>query len=410
MNRFRRSVRAIRFLVTSSAIVSASVVSGFATSGCKDDKDATRNAPPPPPPPPPSSAPPAASAGPSGACASGGATVPDATTGAFFPRTVAAYCVDPATETVVYGPKEKHSMDEVCTTAFDGECEVYKSFGLARVVLVHYVDGAGSTGTMDVYLSQFADVAGAYGLFTKRVVADRDPADPSAPRTLEAGGAAALGTGRGYVWKGPFLAELQYGNENETPEQLAKTSEKLLTTLATELGKKIVGTTDKPASAALLPVPDRVPGGLYYHPKGFLGLSKLGDAAVGYYKKGTKRYRLVAMSRASAEAAKADAALLRTLKGSTPVADVGEEASAATLVDKSDPRSKSDYVFTRKGSFVVGVGDEDQAAGDVLGMRLSADEKKTLLKEWLTTSAFAGGAGLKPAPSATGSAKPASSK
>ena len=26
-------------------------------------------------------------------------------------------------------------MDEVCTTAFDGECEVYKRFGLDRVVV-----------------------------------------------------------------------------------------------------------------------------------------------------------------------------------------------------------------------------------------------------------------------------------
>ena len=33
-------------------------------------------------------------------------------------------------------------MDDVCTSAFDGECEVYKRFGLDRVVVLRYVDGA----------------------------------------------------------------------------------------------------------------------------------------------------------------------------------------------------------------------------------------------------------------------------
>ena len=98
-------------------------------------------------------------------------------------------------------------MDEVCTTAFDGECEVYKRFVFKRVVSLRYVDGSGKGGTVEVNLSQFAEVAGAYGMFTLRVVAG-DPTEPSTPKPLAVGGrGGAIGTGRAYVWRGPYLAE-----------------------------------------------------------------------------------------------------------------------------------------------------------------------------------------------------------
>src|SRR5258706_5668266 len=130
-------------------------------------------------------------------------------------------------------------MDEVCTTAVDGECEVYKRFGLKRFVAFRYVDGEGKGGTVEVYLSQFGDANGGYGMFTKRVIADGDPADPSAPKPLAAGGAAAMGTRRGYVWKGAYLVELQYINENESPDEIAKSSQPGLASLAKEIGAEL---------------------------------------------------------------------------------------------------------------------------------------------------------------------------
>src|SRR5258706_15333084 len=117
-------------------------------------------------------------------------------------------------------------MDEVCTTAVDGECEVYKRFGLKRFVAFRYVDGEGKGGTVEVYLSQFGDANGGYGMFTKRVIADGDPPHPTAPKPLAgAGGAAAMGAGGGDVWEGADLVELQYINEKEAPDQIAKSSE-----------------------------------------------------------------------------------------------------------------------------------------------------------------------------------------
>src|ERR1700674_3742332 len=101
------------------------------------------------------------------------------------------YCIDSQSEPKTYGDKGKLTMDEVCTTAFDGECEVYKRFGLDRVVVLRYVDGSGAPNSVEVNVSRFTTVDGAYAMFSKRVVADGDPSRASV-HPLDAGGAGAM--------------------------------------------------------------------------------------------------------------------------------------------------------------------------------------------------------------------------
>src|SRR5262245_59814819 len=139
----------------------AAVACLLLTLSCDKDKDKKQDTPPPPPPPI------ASLAAKPGACASGGGTVTDTISAQWFPRTAGGYCLDPQGETKTYGEKAKLTLEDVCTMAFDGECEVYKRFGLKRVVSLRYVDGAGKGGTVEINLSQFGDVAGAYGMFTK---------------------------------------------------------------------------------------------------------------------------------------------------------------------------------------------------------------------------------------------------
>jgi hypothetical protein len=181
---------------------------------CTKNKPEDRGAPPPPP---------SAVAKP-GACAGGGGEVGDPTSATIFPRVEGGYCTDPQGETRTFGDQGKLDLRAVCETAVDGECEVYLSFGLKRFVALRYVDGAGGAGSVEVYLSRFEGKPGAYGMFTKRVIADADPAGTSAPRPLDAGAAGAMGTGRAYVWKDAYVAELQYNNEEESPEALTASS------------------------------------------------------------------------------------------------------------------------------------------------------------------------------------------
>ena len=352
-------------------------------NGCKDDSNKGGTPPPPPPP--------SASATKAGACANGGGTVNDPVQAAVFPRTIGGYCIDPQGDTKTYGDRGKLSMDEVCTTAFDGECEVYKSFGLKRVVALRYVDGAGGGGSVEVNLSTFNDTDGGYAMFTKRVIADADPAGPTAPRPHDAGGAAAIGSGRGYVWKGPLLAELTYINEQEPPDQMIKSSEPVLTAVAKAIGANMPGPADKPAAAKALPEAMRVPNGIDFHPNDLLGFKGTGAGAIGFYKEGTKRYRMLAIVRDEPDQAKDTWKIFRAKPGALPVSGLADDA--ALIVAQATPDAqKTEWVIARKGALVAGVGDEELVlqAGEPLDkqadVRLTKDEKIAHLRAWLATA------------------------
>lgn len=216
-----------------------------------------------------------------GACAGGGGKVNDKESAAFFPRTVADYCLDPNGETRSYGDKGSEPLDKICTELFDGKCEVYKSYGLKRVVTLRYIDGKGSSGSITVNLSRFGSREGAYGFYTKRVIADSDPAENAPPR-LDAGGAAALGTGIAYVWRGEYVAEISYTNESEAPDEIKKGSDRLLPAFATAIGAKLPGDTALPPAAAALPGADQVIQGIVYDAKDVLGVAGTGPGAEGF--------------------------------------------------------------------------------------------------------------------------------
>jgi hypothetical protein len=367
-----------------------------ACSGCsKDDKRTGGDQPPPPPPP-------SASGAKAGACTAGGGALTDPISASFLPKTVASYCVDPQGEVKTYGEKGKLSMDEVCTTAFDGECEVYKRFGLKRVVSLHYVDGSGQGGTVEVNLSQFADVAGAYGMYTMRVVAG-DPAEPSTPKPFGAGAAASIGTGRAYVWRGQHLVELQYVNEQESPDQLAKSSDAILRAVGREIGSKLPGATTLPAAAHALPETNRLPNGIVFHPKDVLGWNGVGPGALGFYREGDRRWRALAIFKDDAEQAKDAFKTIKSKPGTLPIAAIGDEA-AHVVVAPPGGGPKTELFVARKGNAIWGIEDEEYAlrGADKEKARLTKEEAIAKLKVLLASAE----AGAPPAPSGASSGAP----
>ncbi len=341
-------------------------------AGCKPDAG---DAPPPPPPPVKSASAKA------DLCASGGGQVKDAVSAPFFARKIEGYCIDAASPEKTYGEGGKFSMDDVCTTAFDGECEVYKRFGLKRLVELRYVDGGGAA-SVDIKLSTFADAMGALGMYTKRVVADGDPAKATV-KPLAAGGYGAMGTSNAYVWKGTYLIELTFNMEdpNTTAAMMAKASEKIVPVIAKEIGAKLSGETTLP-STSVLPPAGMLPLGVQFLPKDALGVTNLGPTAIGYYQEGDKRYRFVAISGDKPEVAKGAAQKLHARQGTAAVKDVGEEAFA--LVVDGTNKTKADYIFARKGNLLLGIGDEEFAAENA---KLSKDDKLAKLKAALTAAA-----------------------
>jgi hypothetical protein len=364
--------------------------------GCKDDKIASDKG---------TAPPPTVSVAKAGACAQGGGSVGDPVSQDFFPKTVTGsagiYCIDPQGDTKTYGEKGKLTMDEVCTTAFDGECEIYKQFGLRRVVSLRYVDGSGAGGSVEVNLSQFEIAGGAYAMYTKRVIAGSDPADPKAPKVVPGvQGAAAIGNGRGYAWRGQYLAELTYINEEQAQAQLSKSSEAILPSIAKDIAAKLPGSADKPASARALPEQNLVPTGIEYFIANPVGLKTPAAGAIGYYKDGETRYRVLAIARDDADQAKDTMKVIKGRAGALPVPQLADEATHVMLQENPES-ARNEYVIARKGSMILGVGDEDRAPKGA--PKVSKDEKLAKLRAFLaaapaTTSASSGSSGAASSP------------
>jgi hypothetical protein len=349
-------------------------VSPLASLGCdkKNDLASEHGAAPPP----------VASSKP-GVCASGGGTPGDPPSAALFPRTSGDYCIDPNGETRAYG-EGGSALDKACTELFDGECEVYKSYGLKRVVTLRYVDGKGSPAAVNVNLSRFDTKDGAYGFFTKRVIADADPAE-AAPAKLEAGGAGAIGSGIAYVWRGVQVAELSYTNELESPEQLKASSQHVLPIIAEQLGEKLPGDKLPPSAVLALPEAQRINMGVAYDAKDVLGISGAGAGATGYYKDGDKRWRMFVVVRPDEDSAKDVTKTLKKLDGAKSLKNAPLDALAFS-VRKDDASPKVFWLVTRKVDRVFGIGDEESVLGsdkspeEIKKVSLTQEQKLEFLK------------------------------
>ena len=411
------------------ARLSALLLLSLAAAGCDKGND-DHGAPPPPAP----SAPPStgmSSGGPSGdgganACAGGGGTDSDAVSAPFFPRTLgdsrepapgatrapgsapaSAFCLDTADSVRTFGDHGKLTLEDVCTTGFDGECEVYKSFGLKRAVTLRYIGAAGAGGaTVEVVLSTFDSVTGAYAMFTKRVIADSDPTDPTATKPIAgltsaaADARGALGTGKAYVWRNDSLLELTYNDENASPEQLAKDSAPVLVALGTQVAGRLPAGT-LPACAAALPAAHLVPNGIQFYKKDLMGIPGAGAGAVGYYVDGSKRWRALSMVDADQDKIKASFRALHAKPGALPVTGVtGADEAFHVVYQLAKELPKTEWVIARKtaagGAQVEGIGDEEFAltkaaadsAPDALAKaRVSRDDALSLLNAWPATPA-----------------------
>ena len=328
------------------------------------------------------SAPPPVASSKPGACTSGGGSVSDATSAAYFPRVAGGYCIDPNGDARTYGEAAKGTLETVCTELLDGECEVYKNYGLKRVVTLRYVDGAGSPGTVNVITSRFASAEGAYAFFTKRVIADGDPADGT-PQELAAGAKGALGTGIAYVWRGELVAELSYSNELETPDQIKATSAKVLPELARQIGEHLPGDANQLPAVRLLPSDALLPMGISYAHRDALGVAGLGAGAVGYYRAGSARYRVVALARADEDSAKDVIGSLKKLPGAKGQKDLGFDAVAFSTREAEGAPS-AEWLAGRSGSNVIIVGDEQLVLKPgAEGAHFPADKRLALLKATL---------------------------
>lgn len=367
-----------RTLVSSIAICArrllpASLLAFTLAAGCKDEEP--RRAPPPPAP----SAKPAA-------CAGGGGTLADAVSAPFFPRVSGSFCLDPNGGDKAMGEGAPLPLEHICEL-FDGECEIYKGYNVRRVLEARYIDGSGSPATIDIHFSKFGTTESAYAMFTKRIVGDGDPADEATPRPVEGGGAAAMGVGNAYLWRGLYLVELTYNDASAAEAAVRAAGERILPPLVKDIGGRLPGETALPPAASALPTPALLPLGVRYITKDLLGVDGVGGGAFGYYREGTKRYRMAAIVRADVDQAKDVMATLARQPGATKEKGIGDGLVRFMHKEKEGGGHAVEWLFARSGKAVLGIGDEmhvlrsGMTADEVAKVSLTKDEKAERLKK-----------------------------
>ncbi|PIE05704.1 MAG: hypothetical protein CSA75_03380 [Sorangium cellulosum] len=289
----------------------------------------------------------------------------------------------------MYGANAKKKIDAICTEAFNGDCENYKSFGLQRVVTLRYVDGNGSPGAVDVVLSKYSSAEGAFGMFTKRVISDGDPAREHAPQKMKVAGMGALGTGTAYLWRAQIVVELTYSNDQQTPKQLEASSAQLLAALGKAVANKLPGPVTLPKAAARLPTDARIPLGIRFEPKNAFSVQGGGAGAWGYYRDGKKRYRILSITRRDNEQAKDVITSILKLDGARRVKDVGNGAVRLMMGEADGPRAE--WIVARINNQIFGIGDEasvlvpGMSSADHDAVSFSRSEKVNRLRKLLST-------------------------
>jgi hypothetical protein len=290
-----------------------------------------------------------------------------------MPREPSGYCLDTNEAARIFGEGGR-PLDDICNL-FDGECDVYKSFRVVRVAQVRYVSAAGSAATIDAYVSRFASAEDAYGMFTKRVVGDGDPADPATPKPLEVAGAGALGVGNALVWRGAHLVELTLNDESAPAEAIKKKADDVLPALAKTIADALPGEAQLPEIARGLPTEGRLPMGVRYVRGPLFPQAKgAADGVYGYYADGTRRFRVAVIVRGDEGQAKESLASLASVPGAKKDKSVGD--GAVSFHAEEAEGLGADWIFARKGSSLIGVGDEVRVL--VAGEAPDARAKKTL--------------------------------
>jgi hypothetical protein len=301
------------------------------------------------------------------------------------PRTLAHFRLDTNAGVRAYGAGAPAPLERACERVLGPGC--VDGRGLEHVLALRYVErqaidgqgveGQGGRATLDVLVSRYEDSDGAYATFTNDLIGERDPLELSA-RPLDVPGVAVLDGERVSGWIGRYVIGLSYVNESEPSGRRAILAATELPEVARGLLSALPAEPDLPLSVQKLPRAQRVALGARLVPGDALGVLGMGMGAVGYYRDGDKRWRVLAMARPDAESARD---VLSTLARS-PAARRIENAplDALAVTERRLPAEPFvGWVVGQRHEVIYGVGDEPSALPEFMPAEREAAVKLSLL-------------------------------
>lgn len=267
-----------------------------------------------------------------------------------LPARAAGHCVDPRIDVRSYGVGAKAPLDSVCTELFNGECELYKTYGLEAVTTLEYAPSVGAGHTVSVVVSEFRSGTGAFGFLARRILAGGPPEELTV-QPLELSGQGALGSGVAYVRRGRHVVELTYVSPTETPREVETRSKQVLSELAKNIALTLGGEQSIPTVAQRIALPGFAEFGLDLPPDGLFGLTGTGPYAVAHFG-GEQPHRLIGVECADEASAKDAVRLLSTAGAFRKI----KGSEVVTLRVGSEERAPEQWFLLRQGRLLIGVG------------------------------------------------------
>lgn len=269
-----------------------------------------------------------------------------------LPGAAAGFCIDRDSDIRRYGAGAGAGLDAVCVELFNGECELYKSYGLEGVKTLRYVSGENSSESVSVVVSSFRRSAGAFGFFTKRILGDQLPSQLTV-RALDAvEGRAVMGVGMAYLWRGKQMIELTFLSDEATPEEVEKRSASVLPVLASKISELLIGPVAPESSVILLEELGADQLGVEVASDQLLGVAGTGAGSLGYFSKASTPHRILVAERPDETGAKDLLRLLRRAGVSKKLK--GREVYRLRRTQEGRPPET--WYLRRRGAWLFGVG------------------------------------------------------
>lgn len=268
-----------------------------------------------------------------------------------LPGMTSGFCIDPKSDIRRYGVGAPSALGAVCVELFNGECELYKSYGLEAVKTLRYVAEDGSATTINVVVSSFRRSVGAFGFFTQRVLGGDVPSQATV-KALEVRGRAVSGVGMTVLWRGKQVVETTYVNETETPREIEERSPKILHPLTKAIAEALVGPTEPAREVRMLEMDGLDPLGVFVFRDGLLGATGTGPGSIGYFSSATFPHRVLIADRRDPEGSQDLLGLLRRTNASQTI----KGRDIVRLRHTREGAPPETWYFRRQRDVLLGVG------------------------------------------------------
>jgi hypothetical protein len=294
-----------------------------------------------------------------------------------LPPELGGFCLDAYARVRAYGKEAPEPLERACSLVLGPGCDDEPEHGLTRVLALRYRDQRGGPAALDLWVSGFADADGAYANFTGRLIGERDPAELAA-RPLEAPGVAVLDGERADAWLGRFVVSVLYGDESVPSGQARADAAARLPEVVRRVLAALPNEPDLPLAVQRLPAENRLPLGTRLLLGDALGVPGIGAGALGYYKDGEKRWRVLAVARPDGESARDVLGTLSQSPAVRPIRNAPLEAFAFT--ERRLPKEPNvGWVVGQRQEVIYGVGDEATALPELMSAEREAAVKLSLL-------------------------------